>query len=158
MRIPSSSFRRTHGSQNNFPQRWSSGDVWNRSVQYEKDIRGCRYSIDVMFLEKFERLGKTNKDLKKVDFHLVGFAGGTTYPLGVVYLPVVLAEEQKSINIDIFCILLETPLTDSSIIDWTTMTQNRYLHRPRCRRSFGWASHFQRMLCEIHGRWNHRET
>lgn len=57
-----------------------------------KDDEGI--SIDSMFLDAFERLGKTNY-MKRVDFPLVGFAGRTIYPLGTVILPVVQARERR---------------------------------------------------------------
>lgn len=43
-------------------------------------------------MEAFNKMVKTKKNLKKVDFSLIGFLEGTIYPLEVVNLPVLLGE------------------------------------------------------------------
>lgn len=63
------------------------------------------------FLKALEKMGKTKKDLKNVNYHLVGFAGQTTYPLGVIYFFVVLVEAHKIIKIDLLFIGVHDPST-----------------------------------------------
>lgn len=46
----------------------------------------------ILFLDSFEKMGTSKKDLKGVDFPLIGFIGRITYPLGSITLPMVLVE------------------------------------------------------------------
>lgn len=49
-------------------------------------------STNVIFFYALKNMRKSEKDLKKVNFHLMGFASITTYPVGAITLQVFLSE------------------------------------------------------------------
>lgn len=49
-------------------------------------------STDILFLDAFEKMGKSNRDMKRVNFPLIGFASRTTYPVGAITLLVILGK------------------------------------------------------------------
>lgn len=49
-------------------------------------------STDVLFLDALKKMGRSEKNLKKVNFPLMGFASNTTYLVGIITLPVYIGE------------------------------------------------------------------
>lgn len=49
-------------------------------------------SINIMFLHVFLGMGKSKKDLKKVEFPLIELLGRITSPIGAIRLLVILGE------------------------------------------------------------------
>lgn len=49
-------------------------------------------STHVLFLDAVKNMGRSKKDLKKVNFPLMGFASNATYPVGAITLPVYIGE------------------------------------------------------------------
>lgn len=49
-------------------------------------------STNVLFLDALKKMIRNEKDLKKVNSPLMGFASTTIYPVGVITLPVYLGE------------------------------------------------------------------
>lgn len=45
-----------------------------------------------MFLEAFENIGKSKKNLNLFEFLLMEFARRETYPIGIINLPVIFGE------------------------------------------------------------------
>lgn len=45
-------------------------------------------STYIVFLDTLNKMGRSVKDLKRVNFPLMEFASSTTYPMGVITLPV----------------------------------------------------------------------
>lgn len=82
---------------------------------------------NIMFLKEFEKLGKSKKDLKNVDFPLIRFVGCLIYNLSVVKLLVFLGEWWKSIHIDVLFIVVDALSTYNPIFRWTTInTYNNF--------------------------------
>lgn len=81
-------------------------------------------STDVQFLNALRNMGKDEKDLKKVNFPLMGFATTTTYPLGAITLPVYLGEGLKALTIDITLTMLDAPTSRIVILECSTWNPN----------------------------------
>lgn len=66
-------------------------------------------STDILFLDALMKMGHSEKELKKVNFPLMGFASQKTYPVGAITLPVYLGEGWKAITINITFIVMDAP-------------------------------------------------
>lgn len=64
---------------------------------------------DILFLEAFLAMGKLKKGLKKVDFHLIGFAGRINLSRGAIKLHVIMGEEMKALRREITFIVVDAP-------------------------------------------------
>lgn len=78
-------------------------------------------SMDVLFHDVLQALGKMKKDFKKVDFALIRFAGRTTYLLRVINLPVVLWVGWKILRIKVILIVVDTTNSYNIILGRTTV-------------------------------------
>lgn len=82
-------------------------------------------STDILFLDAFEKMGRSKRDLKRVDFPLIGFPGRTTYPLGAITRPVILGEGWKSIEVSVAFIVVDAPALYNAILGRTTINPNK---------------------------------
>lgn len=64
----------------------------------------------ILFLDSFEKMGTSKKDLKGFEFPLIGFIGRIMYPLGSITLPVVLVEGWKIIQVSVTFIVVDASL------------------------------------------------
>lgn len=71
---------------------------------------------DILFVDAFENMGKSDKNLKRVDFPLIRFGGRTTYPLGAITLPVVFGERRKSIKVTVNFVVVDARTSYNSNI------------------------------------------
>lgn len=56
---------------------------------------GSCSSTDDLFIDAWKKMGKSENDLKKVNFPMIWFTPTTTYPVRVISLPVYLGEGWK---------------------------------------------------------------
>lgn len=73
-------------------------------------------STYVFFLSTLLDMRKMKKDLKKVDFLLIGFAGRTTYVLRGVNLSMVLGEGWKLLRTEVIFIVVNSPNPNNDIL------------------------------------------
>lgn len=81
-------------------------------------------SIDVHFLNALKNIGKSEKDLKKVNFPLMGFASMTTYLVGAITIPVYLGKGWKALTISVTFIVVDAPTSYNTILECFTMNPN----------------------------------
>lgn len=84
--------------------------------------------IDVLFLDALKRMGKNEKDLKKVNFPLMGFASEATYLIEVITLPVYFGEEWNSLTLDVTFIVVDAPASYNTILGRSTLNPHRMVH------------------------------
>ena len=70
-----------------------AGRIGNFQVKRQLVDTGC--SVDILFLDVFEKMGYEHKALKPAHGPLRGFNGPMVSPLGVIDLPVTLEEGDK---------------------------------------------------------------
>lgn len=73
-------------------------------------------------------MGKREKDLKKVNFALMGFTSITTYPVGVITLWVYLGYEWKTLTIKVTFIVVNAPTSYNSIQGHSTLKLHQMVH------------------------------
>lgn len=80
-------------------------------------------SADILFANALQAMGRTRKDLKPVDFPLVGFSGSgsTSYPLGLITPPVQFGEGPRSLKQDVTFMVFEASEAYNAILGRTTI-------------------------------------
>lgn len=82
-------------------------------------------STYVLFLDALFSMRKIKKNFNKVDLPFIGFAGRTTYAIGVINVPMVLGEDWKTRRIEVFFLVVNAPKFYNVILGYTTLKPNK---------------------------------
>lgn len=85
-------------------------------------------STDVLFLDALKKIERSENDLKKVNFPLMGFASNYTYLVGAFTLPVYICEGWKSLTINITFIIVDAPTSNNVILGRSTLNSHQMVH------------------------------
>ncbi|XP_048493461.1 uncharacterized protein LOC125494009 [Beta vulgaris subsp. vulgaris] len=80
-------------------------------------------STDIVILDCLLKLKYTEKDAIPTDQPLIGFGGGSVYPLGYVKLAVRLGERGKGRSLPVDFLVVDTPLPYNAIMGRPTMNK-----------------------------------
>ncbi|RWW10143.1 hypothetical protein GW17_00026316 [Ensete ventricosum] len=78
-------------------------------------------SADILYLDAFQKLGLTDKDLVSLTSALTGFTGDSVSPLGATTIPVTFREEPKSKTLMVSFMVVGLPSTYNTIIGRPTL-------------------------------------
>lgn len=85
-------------------------------------------STDVLFLDALKKMVRSKKDLKKVNFSLMGFASNMTYPVGAFTLPLYLGEGWKTLTINVIFIVADASTSYNAILASSTLNPHQMVH------------------------------
>lgn len=77
-------------------------------------------STDVFFLDALKKMGRSKKDMKKVNFPLMGFASQATYPVGAITSPV--------FTLNVMFIVVGAHASYNAILGRYTLNTHRMVH------------------------------
>ena len=78
-------------------------------------------SVDIITLECLQKLKYIEKDVTPTSQPLIGFGGGSVYPLGFVKMAVRLEERGKGRTLPVDFLVVDTPLPYNAIMGIPTM-------------------------------------
>lgn len=85
-------------------------------------------STDVLFLDALKTMGKSEKDIKIVNFPLMRFASTTTYLVGAITLSLHLGEGWKARTINVTFIVVDAPASNNAVFGHSTLNPHRMVH------------------------------
>lgn len=85
-------------------------------------------SRGVLFLDALKNIGKSEKELQKVNFLLMGFTLTTTYMVGALTLLVFLHKGWKLLTLDVTFIVVDAPTSYNTILERSTLNPHRMIH------------------------------
>ncbi|XP_065017749.1 uncharacterized protein LOC135644209 [Musa acuminata AAA Group] len=80
-------------------------------------------SVDVLYLDAFERLGLTKEDLTPIVSTFTGFTGDSISPLGTTILPITIGEELKAKTIITIFMAVDLPSAYNIILSRPTLNK-----------------------------------
>lgn len=79
-------------------------------------------------MEALKKMGRSKKDLKNVNFPLMGFASNTTYLVGAITLSVYKGERWKTLTINITFIVVAASDSYNAILRRSTLNPHIMVH------------------------------
>lgn len=83
---------------------------------------------DILFLETLKKMGKSEKDLKKINFPLMGFASNATFPIWAITLPVHIGVGWKTLTVNVTFIAVDAPASYNTILGCSMLNLHRMVH------------------------------
>ncbi|RZR76465.1 hypothetical protein BHM03_00001248 [Ensete ventricosum] len=90
--------------------------AWIANSRIKRIIIDTGSSADILYLDAFQKIGLTDKDIISMTFALTRFAGDSISPLGMTTLPVTVGEEPRSKMLMISFMVVRLPSTYNIII------------------------------------------
>lgn len=85
-------------------------------------------STDKIYLDTLKKMGRSEKDLQKVNYPLMGFASQMTYAVGAITLLVYLGEGWKALTLNVTFIVVDAPISYNAILGCSTLNPKRIVH------------------------------
>ncbi|RWV80941.1 hypothetical protein GW17_00057702 [Ensete ventricosum] len=74
-------------------------------------------SVDILYLDTFQKLGMTNRDLIPMTSTLIGFTGDVITPVGIATLPMTFDDEPRTKTLMVPFMVVELPSAYNVIIE-----------------------------------------
>ncbi|RWW01100.1 hypothetical protein BHE74_00032803 [Ensete ventricosum] len=80
---------------------------------------------NILYLDAFQKLGMTNRDLIPMTSILTGFTGNAITPVGVATLPMTFDDEPRTKTFMVSFMVVNLPFAYNVIIGWPTLNKLR---------------------------------
>ncbi|RRT46491.1 hypothetical protein B296_00031386 [Ensete ventricosum] len=97
------------------------------NAHVKRDMINMGSSVDILYLDAFQKLGLTDKDLISLTFALIGFTGDSVSPLGVTIIPITFGEELKSKTLMVSFMMVGLPSAYNAIVNGDFKTREEVM-------------------------------